>query len=158
VHRRLAVAHQRTGAGQRRSGVRERRRPAPLGPRIGVEPMKLQGQVALVTGASRGIGREIAVVLADEGARVAVNYRARPDAAAEVVEAIEAAGGKAVAVAGDIADPHAAADVVAQTRAELGGLHILVNNAGIARDGLIYDLSADDWLDVMRVNFGGVFN
>jgi 3-oxoacyl-[acyl-carrier protein] reductase len=120
--------------------------------------MKLQGQVALVTGASRGIGREIAVALADEGARVAVNYRARPDAAAEVVEAIETAGGKAVAVAGDVADPDAAAEVVAQTQAELGGLHVLVNNAGIARDGLIYNLTADDWLEVMRVNFGGVFN
>jgi 3-oxoacyl-[acyl-carrier protein] reductase len=119
---------------------------------------RLQGQVALVTGASRGIGRAIAEVLAEEGAHVAVNYRARRDAAQEVVDTIEERGGKAVAIAGDVADPDRAAEVVAQARSELGGLHVLVNNAGIARDGLIYHLAPNDWLEVMRVNFGGVFN
>ena len=120
--------------------------------------MKLQGQVALVTGASRGIGRAIATALADEGAHVAVNYRSHPEAAQEVVDEIESAGGKSVAIGGDVADPKQAAAVVTETIAQLGGLHILVNNAGIARDGLIYNLGADDWLDVMRVNFGGTFN
>jgi 3-oxoacyl-[acyl-carrier protein] reductase len=120
--------------------------------------MTLQGQAALVTGASRGIGRAIALALAQDGAYVAVNYRAQRAAAQEVVDTIDAAGGKAVAVGGDVADPDQAAAVVSQARGELGGLHILVNNAGIARDGLIYNLAPSDWLDVMRVNFGGVFN
>jgi 3-oxoacyl-[acyl-carrier protein] reductase len=120
--------------------------------------MKLQGQVALVTGASRGIGRAIAETLAADGATVAVNYLTSEDAAHEVVAAIEDGGGKAVAIRGNVADPEAAQDVVRRTLSELGGLHILVNNAGIARDGLIYNLEPEDWLEVMKVNFGGVFN
>ncbi len=119
---------------------------------------KLQGQVALVTGASRGIGRAIALALADDGAHVAVNYRSRADEAQAVVEEIESAGGKAVALAADVADFAQASALVERARAELGGLHILVNNAGITRDGLIYTMAPGDWLEVMRVNFGGVFN
>jgi 3-oxoacyl-[acyl-carrier protein] reductase len=120
--------------------------------------MNLEGQVALVTGASRGIGRAIALRLADEGARVAVNYRSRSDAADEVVAQIEEAGGKAIAVGGDVAEPEQARALVERTIEELGGLHVLVNNAGIAKDGLIFTMEAQDWLDVMRVNFGGTFN
>jgi 3-oxoacyl-[acyl-carrier protein] reductase len=120
--------------------------------------MNFQGQVALVTGASRGIGRAIALRLADEGAHVAVNYRTRADAALDVVARIEDAGGKAVAIGGDVADPEQAHTVVRRTLEELGGLHVLVNNAGIAKDGLVYNLGPQDWLDVMRVNFGGTFN
>jgi 3-oxoacyl-[acyl-carrier protein] reductase len=120
--------------------------------------MKLNGRVALVTGASRGIGRAIAEVLAAEGAAVGVNYRSGKEKAEEVVKGITAAGGKAAALPGDVADYAQAKTLVEQTLKELGGLHILVNNAGIAKDGLIFNLEPEDWLAVMRVNFGGVFN
>lgn len=120
--------------------------------------MKLAGQVALVTGGSRGIGRAVCIALAAEGAAVAVNYRSGEEQANEVVKEIASAGGRAVALAGDVADFAAAESLVARTVESLGGLHIVVNNAGIARDGLIFNLQPQDWLDVMRVNFGGVFN
>src|SRR6185503_13955027 len=120
--------------------------------------MKLKGRMALVTGASRGIGRAIAEVLASEGAAVAVNYRSGKEKAEEVVKGITSKGGKAVALPGDVADYAQAKTLVEQTVKELGGLHILINNAGIAKDGLIFNLEPEDWLAVMRVNFGGVFN
>lgn len=120
--------------------------------------MKLQGRIALVTGASRGIGRAIAQVLAAEGAAVAVNYRSGREKAEDVVKEIVAKGGRAAAISGDVADYGQAKALVEQTLKELGGLHILVNNAGIAKDGLIFNLEPEDWLNVMRVNFGGVFN
>jgi 3-oxoacyl-[acyl-carrier protein] reductase len=120
--------------------------------------MKLQGRIALVTGASRGIGRAIAEVLAAEGAAVAVNYRSGREKAEDVVKEIVAKGGRAAAISGDVADYGQAKALVEQTLKELGGLHILVNNAGIAKDGLIFNLEPEDWLSVMRVNFGGVFN
>jgi 3-oxoacyl-[acyl-carrier protein] reductase len=120
--------------------------------------MKLQDKTALVTGGSRGIGRAICVALAAEGAAVAVNYRSGAEQAQEVVREIEEKGGKAIAVQGDVADYGEAERIVQQTVDELGGLYTLINNAGIARDLLIFNMGPDDWLDVMRVNFGGVFN
>lgn len=114
--------------------------------------------MALVTGGSRGIGRAICKVLAEEGASVAVNYRSGQVEAEEVVAEIEALGRKAVALAGDVSDYASAEAVVAQTVEQLGGMHILVNNAGISKDALIYNMDPGDWLDVMRINFGGVFN
>ena len=114
--------------------------------------------MALVTGGSRGIGRAISEALAAEGAAVAVNYRATKSGAVEVVKGITDAGGKAVAVPGDVAEYADAETMIKQTVDELGGLHILVNNAGISRDALIFNMEPNDWLDVMRVNFGGVFN
>jgi 3-oxoacyl-[acyl-carrier protein] reductase len=98
------------------------------------------------------------LALAAEGAAVGVNYRSGKDQATEVVELIAGGGGKAVAVQGDVAEYEQAEAVVAQTVADLGGLHILVNNAGISKDALIYNMGPGDWLEVMRVNFGGVFN
>ncbi|MDT3395876.1 3-oxoacyl-ACP reductase family protein [Streptomyces sp. B1866] len=121
-------------------------------------PGALRGKVALVTGGSRGIGAAVCRALAAAGAAVAVNYRSSEGPAKEVVRAIEEAGGTALAVPGDVADHAAAEEMVRRTTAELGGLHILVNNAGVAKDALIYTMAPDDWLDVMRVNFGGVFN
>lgn len=120
--------------------------------------MKLDGKVALVTGGSRGIGRAIAEKLAAEGATVAVNYRSGQTQADEVVNQIQGGGGKAAAIQGDVSDFDQAQSIVQQTVEQLGGLHILVNNAGIAKDLLIYNMGPDDWLSVMKVNFGGVFN
>jgi len=120
--------------------------------------MKLADDVALVTGGSRGIGRAVALALAAEGAAVAVNFRSGEKEAAEVVAEIESGGGRAVSIQGDVSDYEEAGSVVNRTVDELGGLQILVNNAGISRDALIYNMDPGDWLDVMRVNFGGVFN
>jgi len=120
--------------------------------------MSLEGRSALVTGASRGIGRAVALALAAEGAAVAVNYRSGRAPAHEVVEAIRERGGRAVALQGDVADFRQAQALVDATLEQLGGLHVLVNNAGVAKDALIYSMQPDEWLDVMRVNFGGVFN
>src|SRR3954468_9314715 len=119
---------------------------------------KLDGRIALVTGASRGLGRGLAEALAAEGAAVAVNYRSGADAANEVVQAIEAGGGRAIAIQGDVSDYDEAERVVKETIDGLGGLHVLVNNAGIAKDKLVLHMDPQDWLDVMKVNFGGVFN
>jgi 3-oxoacyl-[acyl-carrier protein] reductase len=120
--------------------------------------VKLEGRVALVTGASRGIGRAIALALADEGADVAVNYRSRPVEAESVVAAIRQRGRRAIAIGADVSSYVEVEALVAKTISELGGLHVLVNNAGIARDRLIANMTAEDWLEVMKVNFGGVFN
>jgi 3-oxoacyl-[acyl-carrier protein] reductase len=120
--------------------------------------MKLKDRNALVTGGSRGIGRAIALALAEQGAAVAVNYRSRREDALAVVKEIEAAGGRAVAVGADVADPADAARLVAEATRELGALDILVNNAGISDDGLIYQSAPDAWWDVMKTNFGGAYH
>jgi 3-oxoacyl-[acyl-carrier protein] reductase len=119
--------------------------------------MRLEGRTALVTGASRGIGAAIALRLASEGASVAVNYAGRADAAAEVVSRIEAAGGRAIAVQADVSDPAACADLVNEVAGEFGSLHILVNNAGITRDGLLVRMSDEDWDAVIATNLSGAF-
>ena len=118
---------------------------------------ELEGRRALVTGGSRGIGRAICLDLARAGASVAVNYNASEEAAREVVAAIEAEGGSACALGGDISDAGQAADLVKAAAAELGGLDILVNNAGITRDGLLMRMSEDDWDIVQQTNLRGVF-
>jgi 3-oxoacyl-[acyl-carrier protein] reductase len=120
--------------------------------------MRLEGRVALVTGASRGIGRAVAESLAKEGAAVGVNYRSGKEQAEEVVGSIKDAGGQAAAIPGNVAEYEQAQAMVKQTVDELGGLHILINNAGIAKDDLIYNMDPGLWLEVMKVNFGGTFN
>ncbi len=89
---------------------------------------------------------------------MAVNYRSSASQAQEVVDAIAAGGGRAVAIGGDVSDYEQAENVVAQTIEQLGGLHVVVNNAGIAKDALIYNMDPSEWLEVMKVNFGGTFN
>ncbi|MDO8848326.1 MAG: 3-oxoacyl-[acyl-carrier-protein] reductase [Coriobacteriia bacterium] len=118
---------------------------------------RLEGRVALVTGASRGIGAAIALRLAAEGATVAVNYAGRADAAAEVVGAIESAGGTGKAFQADISDPAACTALVNAVAEEFGALDILVNNAGITRDGLLVRMSDDDWSSVIDTNLSGAF-
>jgi 3-oxoacyl-[acyl-carrier protein] reductase len=118
----------------------------------------LSGKVALVTGASRGIGASIAARLAGCGAAVAVNYAGSKSAADEVVAGILAQGGRAIALQADVSDASACAALVSDTIEGLGGLDIVVNNAGIARDGLIVRMSDDDWDAVIGTNLTGVFN
>lgn len=118
---------------------------------------RLEGRVALVTGGSRGIGAAIAARLAAEGASVAIGFAGREEAASEVVSAIERAGGSAVALQGDISDPEASAALVERTVSEHGRLDVLVNNAGITRDGLLVRMSDDDWHAVIETNLSGAF-
>jgi 3-oxoacyl-[acyl-carrier protein] reductase len=113
----------------------------------------LDGKVALVTGASRGIGAAIARELARAGARVAVNYRSGREAAEEIAGGI---GG--VVVQGDVADAEQAQAMVERAESELGDLDILVNNAGVTRDTLLARMSDDDWDAVLGTNLGGVFH
>jgi 3-oxoacyl-[acyl-carrier protein] reductase len=120
--------------------------------------MRLRDKVAIVTGASRGIGRAIALALAAEGARVLVNYHASPQAAEQVVAEITSAGGQATAHQGDVGDFAQAQALVKSAVDTYGDLHILVNNAGITRDGLILTMSETDWDDVLRTNLKSTFN
>jgi len=118
----------------------------------------LQGKIALVTGASRGIGRAIAEQLAVDGARVAVSYLARADAAEEVVAAIGAAGGEALAVQADVRSGHAVQAMTGRIEQEWGPIEILVNNAGIARDGLLARMSESNWHDVIETHLTDAFH
>ena len=120
--------------------------------------MLLDGKVALVTGASRGIGRAIALRLASEGASVAVNYAGNVKAAEEVKAEIEKLGGKALLVQADVADGAAVDAMVKAVVETFGTIDILVNNAGITRDGLLMRMKEEDWDAVMNTNLKGIFS
>lgn len=118
---------------------------------------RLSGKVALVTGASRGIGAAIALRLAREGADVAITYANSPDKAEAVAQAIRETGRRAIALHSDSAEPQAPADAVARTVEELGGLDILVSNAGIGYWKALEDFTIEEFDRVMAINVRAVF-
>ncbi len=118
----------------------------------------LKDKVAVVTGASRGIGRAIAIDLARRGAAVVVNYKSNTAAAQEVVAAITAAGGRAVAVQADVSRMDEAHALIKAALDAFGKLDILVNNAGTTRDALLMTMSEEDWDAVINADLKSVFN
>jgi 3-oxoacyl-[acyl-carrier protein] reductase len=120
--------------------------------------MLLKDQVALVTGGSRGIGRGIVKAFAREGAKVAFVYRSKQAEAESLVQEITAAGGAAIAIQGDVADPAVPPATIAKVQQAFGGrLDILVNNAGVIRDTLFVRMSEEDWRTVLSTNLDGAF-
>lgn len=121
--------------------------------------MKLiEGKNALVTGASRGIGRGIALKLAEQGANVAFTYLSSPEKAAELENELKAKGVKAKGYKSDAADFRAADELITAMTSEFGSLDIVVNNAGITRDGLLMRMSEENFDEVVRTNLKSVFN
>lgn len=120
--------------------------------------MLLDGKVALVTGASRGIGRAIAEDLAANGAKVAINYHSNAEAAAEVIAAIEANGGTAIAIQADVSEFDEAKRLIDETSKQIGQIDILVNNAGTTRDTLLMMMNEEQWDTVLDTNLKSVFN
>lgn len=119
--------------------------------------MKLEGKVALVTGASRGIGREVALGLAKQGADVVVNYSGSEERANQVVAEIKELGRNAVAVQCDVSNSESVTNMVKTTIDIFGKLDILVNNAGITKDNLLMRMKEEEWDDVININLKGVF-
>ncbi len=118
----------------------------------------LSDQSVLVTGGTRGIGRALVDAFAQTGARVAFTYRSSSEAADELVDELTDQGVEALAIQGDVAETNAAQDTVDQVLDAWDTLDVLVNNAGITRDGLLLRLQEDDWDAVMATNLKGVFN
>ena len=119
--------------------------------------MGLIGKCAVVTGASRGIGRAIALQLASEGAKVVVNYSGSEQKALEVVDEIKQNGGEAIAVQANVADMDSVQSLMKTALETYGSIDILVNNAGITRDNLLMRMKDDEWDDVINTNLKGVF-
>lgn len=119
--------------------------------------MNLAGKAALVTGASRGIGREIALELARQGANVAVNFAGSEAKANEVVDEIKALGRDAIAVKCNVSNAEEVTEMIKGTIDRFGKLDILVNNAGITKDNLLMRMKEEEWDDVININLKGVF-
>ena len=126
-------------------------------PRTATPARRFEGRTALVTGGSRGIGRAIALRLAAEGARVVVNYVRAVDEAEAVVESIAAAGGEAHAIRADVAEEDEVRELVRASVRRLGGLDVLVANAGVVEDQLLGMMTARQWDTVLAVNLRGTF-
>jgi len=123
-----------------------------------MDDLSLNGRVAVVTGGSRGIGRAIAVALAQRGAAVAVCYRERAEAAEETVALVRAQNTGALAAQCDVSNEAAVGNFFARVRSELGPVDVLVNNAGITRDGLFIYMTRERWDDVLTTNLNGAFH
>ncbi len=118
---------------------------------------RFEGKAAIVTGASRGIGREIALLLGQEGAKVAVNYSGSKEKADEVVQTIKEAGGDAFAIQADVSNSDSVKNMIDETIESFGSVDILVNNAGITKDNLLMRMKEDEWDDVININLKGVY-
>ncbi|MCA9119420.1 MAG: 3-oxoacyl-ACP reductase FabG [Planctomycetaceae bacterium] len=118
---------------------------------------RVDGRTALVTGGSRGIGKAVAVELAREGARVAINFSSNEAKAQEVVDEIAGFGGTCILAKANLADPKEARAMVAKVAEEFTHLDILVNNAGITRDSMLPRMTDEQWLQVIQTNLGGCF-
>lgn len=118
----------------------------------------LKGKTAVVTGASRGIGKAIALKLAELGANIVINYRSSSNSVEEVIKEIESKGSKAIAVQGDVSVFAESENIMKKAVEAFGSLDILVNNAGITKDGLILRMKEDDFDKVIEVNLKGAFN
>ena len=117
----------------------------------------LEGQTAVVTGASRGIGKAIAISLAKEGAEVIINYSSSPDNANKVVSEINSFGGKAYPLQADISNETSVNELIKKVLEKSNKIDVLVNNAGITKDGLLMRMKTDDWQKVLDLNLNGVF-
>jgi len=122
-----------------------------------MDARELEGKVALVTGASRGLGRAIARKLAVLGSKVAVNYSSSESQAEDLAREIREAGGNALAVRADVADASEVKAMIMQIKDEWGGIDILVNNAGITRDNLLARMKEEEWDNVLDVNLRGPY-
>ena len=117
-----------------------------------------EGKVVLVTGGTRGIGKALALQLAEEGALLALNYMSRTEDAEQTVQEVEQSGARAIAVAGDVSQPDAARSIVETAREALGPIDMLVTSAGISIPGPADDISWERWRTTMGINLDGTFN
>lgn len=124
---------------------------------MSISDKALEGKVALVTGGSRGIGRETCVALAKRGATVVVNFRSNQEAAEETAALVQECGGQSVLAGFDVASSEAVKDGIDRVVSETGRLDIVVNNAGIAKNGLLMRFSDDDWQQTIDTNLAGAF-
>ena len=119
--------------------------------------LDLSGKIAIVTGASRGIGRAIALEISRHGAAMAVNYVSSYDAAEKAIQEIEVGGGRAVAIQADVAQPDECQRLIEETEAQLGPIDILINNAGVARPRMVHRMTTQEWDEVLSANLNSAF-